>query len=423
MQTLKHLIFIFFVFSFGLANAITYENDVFSPDIKSVQLFPTGADMAMPIINMNIGETLELHFDDLSNKPKNYFYSVVQCHSDWTPTTMNVMEYVEGFSEGNINDYDFSNGTKIPYVHYTLKFPNNDMQINRSGNYVMFVYERDKEHPIFIRRFMIAESRVIIDANVAYTRNLSARDKFQEVVFKVNTKGFTIDNAQQEINAVVLQNYRWDNAKINIKPQYIGINELNFDFNGVLTFPSLGREFRFFDMRSLRFRGQNIRAFDIQDESNDVYLLYDRPTLPNKYQLTKDLNGQYYIDNLDNPDYNRGADYAYVHFNFDFGGKVNDGAFYVVGAFNNWKCDDRYRMYYDNLDKSYALNILLKQGTYNYSYIYKKDNDNNIDQFTAEGNYYDTENDYTILLYYTPFGERYDRLISVKHINSILNRL
>jgi len=423
MQILKHIIFSALVFVYGFSKAVTYNNEVFSSDIKTVQLFPSGSDMAMPILNMSLSETLELHFDDLSNKPKNYFYTVIQCQSNWTPTSMNVMEYVEGFTEGNINDYDYSNGTKVPFVHYTLKFPNNDMQINKSGNYVMLVYEKDKEHPIFTRRFMIAESKLIIDANVAYTRNMSLRDKFQEVIFKVNTKGFTVDNAQMEIKASVLQNYRWDNAKLDIKPQFMGINELNFDFNGVLLFPSFGREFRFFDMRSLRFRGQNIRAFDIKDDANDVYLLYDKPTLPNKYQMIKDLNGQYYIDNLDNPDYNMGADYANVHFNFDFGGTVSDGAFYVVGAFNNWKCDESSKMYYDHLDKSYALNILLKQGTYNYSYVFKSDKDNSTDQFITEGNYYDTENDYTILLYYTPFGERYDRLIAVKHISSILNRL
>jgi hypothetical protein len=423
MQTLKHLILVILVFVFGFSKAVTYDNAVFSSEIKTVQLFPTGADMAMPILNLNLNETLELHFDDLSNKPKNYYYTVIQCQSNWTPTTMNIMEYVEGFTEGNINDYDNSNGTKIPFIHYRLKFPNNDMHINRSGNYVMIVYEKDKEHPIFTRRFMVAESKLVIDANVAYTRNLSARDKFQEVIFKVNTKGFTVDNAQMEIKATVLQNYRWDNAKFDIKPQFMGINELNFDLNGVLLFPSLGREFRFFDMRSLRFRGQNIRAFDIKENENDVYLLYDKPTLPNKYQLTRDLNGQFYVDNLDNPYYNTGADYANVHFNFDFGGTISDGAFYVVGAFNNWKCDENSKMYYDNLDKSYALNIMLKQGTYNYSYVFKRENENTIDQFITEGNYYETENDYTILLYYTPFGERYDRLIAVKHINSIYNRL
>ncbi|HRB19855.1 MAG TPA: DUF5103 domain-containing protein, partial [Chitinophagales bacterium] len=152
------------------------------------------------------------------------------------------------------------------------------MSVNRSGNYALIVYENNKENPIFIKRFMVAEAKVVIDANVAYTRNLSQRDKLQEVVFRVNYKGFKIDNPQMEIKATVLQNYRWDNAKTEIKPQFVGMNELNFDFNGVLTYPSVGREFRFFDMRSLRFRGQNIRAFDIQENENEVYLLYDKPT-------------------------------------------------------------------------------------------------------------------------------------------------
>jgi hypothetical protein len=296
------------------------------------------------------------------------------------------------------------------------------MKINYSGNYVLLVYETNKENPIFTRRFMVAESKVIIDAGVVYPRSLYARDQYQEVVFKVNYKGFTIDNPQMEIKATIMQNYRWDNAKVDIKPQFVGINELNFDFNGVLTFPTAGREFRFFDMRSLRFRGQNIRAFDIQDNENFVYLLYDKPQQRDKYQMIKDLNGQYYIENLDNPDYNTGADYANVRFNFDFGGTIANGNFYVVGAFNNWSCDESSIMHYDILDKSYAADILLKQGTYNYSYVFKDVKDNTTDQFMTESYYMDTENDYTILLYYTPFGERYDRLISVKYINSILNR-
>ncbi len=423
MQRMHHLFLVLLTCVNSICHAVTYENKVYAQNIKTVQLFPKGADLAMPILNMNSNETLELHFDDLSNKPKNYYYTVIQCQSDWSPTSMNIMEYVEGFTEGNINDYDYSNGTKIPYIHYKLEFPNNDMKINRSGNYVMIVFENNKDNPIFIRRFMIAESKVMIDANVAYTRSLSVRDKLQEVVFRVNYKGFNIDNPQMEIKATILQNYRWDNAKTEIRPQFVGMSELNFDFNGVLTFPSAGREFRFFDMRSLRFRGQNIRAFDIRDNENDVYLLFEKPTEQNKYQIVKDLNGQYYIDNLDNPNYNTGADYANVHFNFDFSGKIADGNFYVIGAFNNWSCDENSKMHYDMLDKSYAANILFKQGTYNYMYVYKRDNETTADQFITEGFYMDTENDYTILLYYTPFGERYDRLIAVKHINSILNRL
>lgn len=422
MQRLSYIFLLMLGFYAHHAGAMVYENMVYASNIKTVQLFPKGADMAMPVLNMNQHETLELHFDDLSGKPKNYYYTVVQCHSDWTPTSMNIMEYVDGFTDANINDYDYSNGTKIPYVHYKLEFPNNDMNINRSGNYALIVYENNRENPAFVRRFMIAESKVMIDAGVAYPRNLYSRDQFQEVVFKVNYKGFNIDNPQMEIKATVLQNYRWDNAKTDIKPQFVGMNELNFDFNGLLTFPTAGREFRFFDMRSLRFRGQNIRAFDLRDDENDVYLLFDHPQPRDKYQMVKDLNGQYYIENLDNPYYNTGADYANVHFNFDFGGTVGNGNFYVIGAFNNWKCDESSKMHYDELEKSYTVNMLMKQGTYNYTYVFMDDKEKKADSFITESYYMDTENDYTILLYYTPFGERYDRLISVKYINSILNR-
>lgn len=422
MQTLSVKILLFSFILPLICNADILENKVFSSSIKTVQLYPTGYDLAMPIINLKSTETLELHFDDLSGQIKNYYYTVIQCQSNWTPTIMNSMEYIEGFTEANINDYDYSEGTKVSYVHYKLQFPNIDMSVNRSGNYILMVYDYDKEHPILTRRFMVTESKVFIDAGVAYTRSFYSRDKFQEVVFKVNYKGFTIDNPQMEIKASILQNYRWDNAKIDVRPQFIGINELNFDLNGQLLFPTSGREFRFFDMRSLRFRGQNIRAFDIRENYNDVYLLYDKPQAQNNYQIIKDLNGLFYIDNLDNPNYNSGSDYANVHFSFDFGGTVNDGDFYVVGAFNNWTYDENSKMHYDVLDKSYSATILLKQGTYNYSYVFIHDKDKTKDAFITEGQYKDTENDYTILLYYTPFGERYDRLISVKHINSILNR-
>ncbi|HPA36654.1 MAG TPA: DUF5103 domain-containing protein [Chitinophagales bacterium] len=398
-----------------------WENKVNVSFIKTVQLFPKGLDMAMPVLTLNSPETLELHFDDISGEPRSYYYTVVQCNSNWTPTTMNVMEYVDGFTEANINDYEYSEGTKQSYIHYTLEFPNIDMRINKSGNYILLVYDRDKDKPLFSRRFMITEAKVQVQAGVAYPRNFAARDQFQEVVFKVNHKGFPIDYPQMEIKATVLQNYRWDHAKVDIRPLLSGMNELNFDFTGTLTFPTAGREFRFFDLRSLRFRGQNIRAFDIRDASNEVFLLYDKPQKRDNYQLIKDLNGQYYIDNLDNPYYNSAADYAYVHFNLDVNGKIPNGNFYVLGAFNDWRYDESCKMTFDVLDQTYTTTQFLKQGWYNYTYIFKPD-DGPPDPFFTEGYFMDTENDYTILLYYTPFGERYDRLIAVKHINSLMNR-
>jgi hypothetical protein len=421
MRTYKTIILFALLLLSTVLNAEIYENKIFSSTIKTVQFFPTGYEMAMPIIQLNTSETLDLHFDELTTKPKTFYYTVVQCNSDWQPGSLNIMEYVDGFTESTINDYQFSNGTKINYVHYRLQFPNYDMKVTKSGNYALIVYETNKENPTFVQRFMVNEPKVIIDAGVAYPRNMYTRDKYQEVVFTVNHKGFPIDNAQMEIKAAVLQNYRWDNAKTDIKPLLVGNNVLNFDFNDVLTFPT-GREFRQFDIRSIRFRGENVKALNITETENNFYLRYDVPQQPSKYQFYKDLNGMFYNESYENPSYFNGADYCNVYFNLAYPSPLQNGNFYVVGAFNNYTCDQTSRMYYNLETQSYLATIQLKQGLYNYSYIFKDDATKIADQSMTEGFYVDTENDYTILLYYTPFGERYDRLIAVKHINSVQNR-
>lgn len=421
MRIYKAILLSCFWMLYTVLNADVYENKIYSSTIKTVQLFPSGYELAMPIIQLNSTEKLDLHFDDLSTKPKTYYYTVIQCNADWQPSSLNIMEYIDGFTESTINDYQFSNGTKISYVHYKLQFPNFDMKVEKSGNYALIVYETNKDNPTFVRRFMISEPKVVVDAGVAYPRSMYNRDKYQEVVFKVNHKGFPIDNAQMEISATVLQNYRWDNAKTNIKPLLVGNNELNFDFNDVLTYPT-GREFRQFDIRSIRFRGENIKAFNITTTENNFYLRYDIPQQTSKYQFYKDLNGLFYNESFENPSYFNGADYCNVYFNLAYPSPLQNGNFYVVGAFNDYVCDDNSKMYYNLETQSYLATIQLKQGLYNYSYIFKDESSKIKDQSMTEGFYVDTENDYTILIYYTPFGERYDRLIAVKHINSIQDR-
>jgi hypothetical protein len=247
------------------------------------------------------------------------------------------------------------------------------------------------------------------------------RNKFQEVTFTINHKGFQINQPQTEIKATVLQNYRWDNAKYNVNPYMVGFNQISYDHNGVFIFPT-GREFRQFDLRSLRFRGQNIRAFNLDGDKNQAFLLYDSPQQAQKYLYYKDLSGQYYIQTLDFPNSFVNSDYVWVRFNLDFPNPLANGNFYVTGAFNDWVSNESSKMQYDYTDRSYYADFYLKQGFYNYSYVFTEGENGQRDQSLTEGYYAETENEYTILIYYTPFGERYDRLIGVKHISSILDR-
>ena len=71
------------------------------------------------------------------------------------------------------------------------------------------------------------------------------------------------------------------------------------------------------------------------------------------------------------------------------------------------------------MDKLYELETLLKQGTYNYSYVLVND-DGSIDTSTFEGDHEETENEYRFFVYYTDLNGNYDRLICTTTVNSML---
>ncbi|QQR97979.1 MAG: DUF5103 domain-containing protein [Sphingobacteriales bacterium] len=397
-----------------------YETQTNDPTLKTVQLYPKNKPLDLPIMGLNGSGTLELHFDDLAQTNRTYYYTVIQCHTDWTPTILNQMEYIDGFIESTIYDYDFSAGVKQKYTHYRLEIPNQDMTITKSGNYVLVVYENSMQEPLFTHRFMVAENRVGVNANVAYARNLYDRNKFQDITFTINYKGYTIFNPQVEIRATVLQNNRWDNAVQNVPPYLVGLNTISYDYMNTFLFPS-GREFRQFDTRSLRFKGQNIRVLDVNRDYNQVYLLYDLPLMNQSYNFFQDMNGGYYIENFDLNNYMTQVDYTWVQFNIDYKKPIPNGKLYVVGAFNQWKCDENSELEYIEDEQAYVANIYMKQGLYNYAYVFVDDQGKKHYDIT-EGYYADTENNYTILIYHTPFGERYDRIIAIKNINSLTDR-
>ena len=88
----------------------------------------------------------------------------------------------------------------------------------------------------------------------------------------------------------------------------------------------------------------------------------------------------------------------------------------------DWKLKEEFRMVYNNRINGYICKALLKQGYYEYEYVLspnKKSRDKPLYTHTeTEGDWYETENQYTILIYYHPLGERYDQLIGYYLLNS-----
>ncbi len=74
-------------------------------------------------------------------------------------------------------------------------------------------------------------------------------------------------------------------------------------------------------------------------------------------------------------------------------------------------------MSYNEQTKLYEANVPLKQGYYSYQYL-TKHNDNSLHPVSTEGNFFQTENSYQMLIYYKGIGQRTYRLVGYSKIRS-----
>ncbi|MBK3516896.1 type IX secretion system plug protein [Carboxylicivirga marina] len=388
-------------------------------NIKTVQLYKKGWSMSYPIINLYPQEQLTLEFDDFAYDSKNYQYSIIHCNSNWEESNLMQTEYVDGFMPNAIQDYQYSFNTTFDYIHYTLDFPNRDIKLLLSGNYIIKVFELGNEdNPILVRPFYVSESLVSILPRIKYTSNSNFRASMQEVNFTIEHPNFRINNPRDEIKVVLQQNGRWDNQIDDLKPLFIRHEELDYSYNRENLFDG-GNEYRWLDIRSTRFAPEHVEGISFFDPHYHFTLFPDKYLSQKPYFYREDFNGKYYIEVKENRDPMIEADYTYVHFKFPVKAPYVDGHIYVTGGLNDWQLNDANRMEYNFTTRMYELSMLLKQGFYNYQYHFLENNFTKAEVERFEGSFGQTENDYIIYVYYQSVGDNYERLIGVNISNSL----
>ncbi len=416
--------FFFFSFPFFFINTSTSiaqtEGSYFQKSsIKTVQLHKAGWKMSFPIIQLNSKDHLVLSFDDLGEETKNYNYTLVHCDHSWEPSDLLETEYMTGYAQNPLNNYQFSFNTKFIYTHYKLVFPNQDFQILKSGNYLIKVYEdNNKDDPVLTWPFMVYEPLVQIVPRIKYSTNSSVYKQMQEVDFSIIHPRFVIDNPIDEIKVKIMQNGRLDNQVTDLKPVFIRAGELVYDYNRENLFEG-GNEYRWLDIRSTRFAPEYIKEIVFHDPYYHFELFPASSRNDKAYFYKEDFNGKYYIEvrEYDDPDIE--ADYVYVHFSLPALMPYRDGDVYVLGGLTNWQLNETNKMVFNLQNMSYELTLLLKQGFYNYQYIFKKHNETKGILKEIEGSFSQAENDYRILVYYKRTGDYYDHLIGVSLSNSL----
>lgn len=403
--------------------SLQYKDAVYKDNIRTVLLHVKDQELTPPIIPLTGELQLLLTFDELGEEVNYYSYQLILCDADWTPSSLDPFDYINGFIEQDIDDYRFSLNTFQPYTQYQLEIPNSNMQITKSGNYLLKVYRSgDESDLVLTRRMVVYENFVTVGGRFLSPTLTASLRTHQRLDFTVNHKGLNLVNPIAELDVVVLQNGRWDNALMNLKPTFMHTDELIYNFANRNLFEA-GNEFRYFDFRSIRYRTERVDSVEEYKKKAEkhVYLKEDLPRTRGNVRLRinyLDFNGKFQIGMRDGLFNELDADYAFIHFTLPFEEPLTNGNVYVFGGFADWEIAPRYQMKYDYKQKAYLACIYLKQGFYNYQYVLVEDGETTPQADFFEGNYYATENDYTILVYHRKFGARYDRLIGIKTLNS-----
>lgn len=400
------------------ASELRYENFIYKENIKSVLLENSSDQLSYPYIVLNSEDVVRLDFDDLDGGYKNYTYGVVQCNADWTPSTLSTAQYISGFWENPLNSYAYSLNTLQDYTHYACVIPNENTRITKSGNYLLMVYEDfDKENIVLTRRFVVYENLVGVDAHVKKATILSDSRYRHEIDFSINTKGFKIDNAFTDVKIVITQNGRWDNACTGLQPLFVQDNLLIYDYEDKNTFMA-GNEYRHFDFRSLRFLSDRIQNVETEYNGYNVLLFPDERRSSLRYQTMADINGQFYITMQEANDDDVEPDYARIFFRLKSDMISRQGDLYVFGALSDWNCKPEFKMTYNEKEKQYETNALLKQGWYDYEYVFLPSEQIVADNSIIEGSHTQAGQNYTLLVYHRDAGQYYDRIIAARFLNS-----
>lgn len=392
---------------FLLVLFLLFPFSVFSQYIKSIQLRPLQENQFTAVVPL--GKTLELSFDDLEGDQKEYYYKVEHMTHDWKPSNLIANQYINGFQQNTILNVSNSFNTLQNYTHYSVKIPNRNTIITKSGNYLISVLD-EYDEIIFARRFTLYESKAIVGVVVNRSRDVKNLDEQQTVQFRVNHPELRINNPNQEVNVAVLQNNIWQSAITGLQPTFFKPNQLVYTHIKESNFWG-ENEFLHFDNKIIRNKSLNIRQIVKKDIFHHYLFPYEFRD-HNVYTYNPDINGQYIIRTLEGNDPRTEADYVMMHFSLSVDEAFEDKEVYVYGAFNNFELTEENKMTFDEEASLYTASFLLKQGFYNYTFVTKND-DEEIDRNTIRGTFHQTENEYTVIVYFKPFGELYDRVIGV----------
>lgn len=414
---MRYRLIIILLFACSMLSAQAYRTQALSSEIRTIQVNLNGGWSQIPVARLNSGDNINISFDRLSDHSFNRLrYRIIHCDAYWlTSKGISELDYLNGFNDNPIDDYAPSVNTTVEYTHFNLDIPNRDVSVKISGNYVVEVYE-DGEPDITLLTacFSVLDPAISVAATVSSNTDIDFNKSHQQVSFTIHHQGMNIRDPFTEIMVFVQQNNRLDNERRKLKPTYINPNKLIYEHNRDLIFEA-GNEYHRFETSSHRYSGMNVDRVRYVRPGYEMDIVTDKVRAGRSYSYDQDQNGRFFVRSNDTEYPETEADYFTTNFRLAMDEPLLE-SIYINGNFTDNTFTDQYKMKYDYNEKEYRLSLLLKQGMYNYLYLTK--DGNSFVTANVEGNYFETENEYSIYVYYRPTGQRYDSLIGVQTIQS-----
>ena len=399
-------------------------DSIYQNSIHTVLIHPVNKPLAIPVISLNELTPLEISFDDFKSDYQDYYYSVELRNADWTAVNLSAFDYLQGFNQNKINKFSVSSIATQRYYHYEFNFPNAQARPTQSGNYILKVFKNGNANElVFTRRFFVTENQVSVAATVQEPFDGQISKTHQKIQFILDVKKIPFFQTDQ-LNTAVIQNYRYNDAVSIAVPSFIRGNLLEYNSEDQFIFPA-GKEARWLDIQNLRLRSDRVTDINSKEKTTIITVKPDLSRASTAYYTFNDLNGGFMISNTESLQSENQNDYATVNFTYLPKDKIPfmGQKLYLFGALTNNIINKEAEMIFDPALGYYKKTLLLKQGYYSYNYILRDmQGVNPMNDFTeTEGNHWETENNYSIMVYYRPPGARHDHIIGFGAVNSRQN--
>ncbi len=383
---------------------------IVDPRFASLHVYAGNDRLNDPVLTLDDDRRLSVEFDELADDVRYMRYSVTHCDADWQPSRLVESEYLEGFNECSIDEYEFSRGTTVHYVHYRLELPNDRIRLTASGNYLLRVYDESDPDATLLRvRFMVTEQSVGLQASVSSHTDIDYNAGHQQLSFHIDTDRINVHDAFNDFTVVVSQNGRQDNMRTLHHPLRMQGNTLVYEHMPQLIFEA-GNEYRRFETVSTHINTMGIDEVNYHGPYYHAWIKVDEPRKDTPYMYDSTQHGRYVIREYNSTRSDTEADYMVTHFALEMP-QLDDADVYIDGDLVNRRFDGRSRMEYNETTGRYETSMLLKQGAYNYQYLVRPYRSTSARTSTVEGDFHNTVNEYRIAVYHRRPGDRYDRLL------------